>query len=105
MPQPMEPKMIDRKWLGLCDRPHRDLREFLERAERVGEVARVKGANWDLELGAPAEIVNQRRSEAPAGTTEPATDFRERHKFRRQRRARFRHARRPPFPSRPRRSH
>jgi len=67
MPQPMEPKMIDRKWLGLCDRPHRDLREFLERAESVGEVARVKGANWDLELGALAKIVNHRRSKAPAG--------------------------------------
>src|ERR1035437_1141450 len=66
MPQAIEPKTIDRTWLGLYDRPHRDLREFLERAESIGEVTRVKGANWDLEMGALAEIVNHKRSEAPA---------------------------------------
>jgi hypothetical protein len=66
MSQTIDPKMTDRKWLGLFDRPHRDLREFLERAESVGEVMHVKGANWDLELGALAEIVNHKKSEAPA---------------------------------------
>ena len=30
------------------DRPYRDLREFLQRAERAGEVVRVPGASWDL---------------------------------------------------------
>ena len=65
MPQTMDSKTTDRKWLGLYDLPHRDLREFLERAESIGEVTRVKGANWDLELGALAEIVNHKRSEAP----------------------------------------
>ena len=29
---------IQRSWLGLYNRPHRDLREFLERAERAGEI-------------------------------------------------------------------
>ena len=66
MPQTIESKATDRKWLGIYDRPHRDLREFLERAESIGEITRVKGANWDLELGALAEIVNHKRSEAPA---------------------------------------
>src|ERR1700722_7823489 len=66
MTQTIEPKTADRKWLGLYDRPHRDLREFLERAESLGEVTRVKGASWDLELGALAEIVNHKKSEAPA---------------------------------------
>ena len=66
MSQTVDSKTIDRKWLGLYDRPHRDLREFLERAESLGEVTRVPGANWDLELGALAEIVNHKRSEAPA---------------------------------------
>src|ERR1700686_153951 len=66
MSQTMDSKTSDRKWLGLYDRHHRDLREFLERAESIGEVTRVKGASWDLELGALAEIVNHKRSEAPA---------------------------------------
>jgi UbiD family decarboxylase len=66
MPQGIEPKMTGRSWLGLYDRPHRDLREFLERAEKAGEVLRVKGVSWDLEMGALAEVVNHKRSEAPA---------------------------------------
>ena len=57
---------IQRSWLGLYNRPHRDLREFLERAERAGEIVRAVGVDWDLEMGALAEIVNHRRTEAPA---------------------------------------
>src|SRR5580700_11079337 len=75
MPQTMEPKIAGRKWLGLYDRPHRDLREFIERAEKLGEIARVKGASWDLELGALAEIVNHKRSEAPALLCEDITGY------------------------------
>ena len=75
MPQTMDSKTTDRKWLGLYDRPHRDLREFLDRAESLGEVTRVKGANWDLELGALAEIVNHKRSEAPALLFEDITGY------------------------------
>ena len=65
MSQTIDPKTADRKWLGLYDRPHRDLSEFLERAESIGEVARVQGANWDLELGALAEIVNHKTIGSP----------------------------------------
>src|SRR6202140_2818897 len=75
MSKTMDPKTTDRKWLGLYDRPHRDLREFLERAEGLGEVTRVKGANWDLELGALAEIVNHKRSEASALLFEDITGY------------------------------
>jgi hypothetical protein len=56
MPQTMDSKTTDRKWLGRYDCPRRDLREFLERAENVGEVTQVKVANWNFGLGALAEI-------------------------------------------------
>jgi len=39
------------------DRPHADLREFVSRAERAGELLRVPGADWNLEMGALAEAV------------------------------------------------
>jgi UbiD family decarboxylase len=48
------------------DRPHADLREFVARAEEAGELLRIKGADWDLEMGALAEIVNHARPEPPA---------------------------------------
>lgn len=47
-------------------RPHSDLREFLERTERAGELLRVPGVDWDLEMGALAEAVCHAKSEAPA---------------------------------------
>src|SRR5205807_3461806 len=43
------------------DRPHRDLREFIARAERAGEIVRIAGADWNLEMGTLAEIVNHGR--------------------------------------------
>ena len=48
------------------DRPHDDLREFITRAERAGEIARIKGADWKLEMGTLGEIVNHARPEPPA---------------------------------------
>ena len=47
------------------DRPHQDLREALERIERAGELLRVKGADWNLEMGALAEIVHRRAQHNP----------------------------------------
>lgn len=48
-------------------RPHADVREFLTRVERAGELLHVPGADWNLEMGALAEVVNQGgRSHAPA---------------------------------------
>src|SRR5260370_19306984 len=48
------------------DRPHDDLREFIARAERAGEIVRIRGAHWKLEMGTLAEIVNHAKPEPPA---------------------------------------
>ena len=46
---------------------HRDLREWLEQADKLGELKRVRGAHWDLEMGGLAEIVAREAKEvAPA---------------------------------------
>ena len=82
MSRTTESKTADRKWLGQYERPHRDLREFLERAESVGEVTHVKGANWDLELGALAEIVNHKKSQAPALLFEDIAGYMQIRRFR-----------------------
>src|SRR6266699_2221622 len=42
------------------ERPHADLREFLSRIERAGELLTIPGANWTLEMGTLAEAVNER---------------------------------------------
>src|SRR5260370_6731791 len=57
------------------DRPHRDLREFITRAERAGEVVSIKGADWKLEMGTLAEIVNHARPEPPAILFEDVPDY------------------------------
>ena len=46
--------------------PHEDLREFIKRAEEAGEILRIKGADWKLEMGTLGEIVNHARPEPPA---------------------------------------
>src|SRR2546427_6518443 len=47
------------------DRPHADLREFLSRIERAGELLTIPGVNWNLEMGTLAEAVNE-RPDSPA---------------------------------------
>ena len=47
------------------DRPHADLREAIERLERSGELRRIRGADWKLEMGTLAEIV-YREANPPA---------------------------------------
>jgi 4-hydroxy-3-polyprenylbenzoate decarboxylase len=46
--------------------PHADLREFLARIEAAGELLRISGAHWDLEIGTLAEIVCHAKPEPPA---------------------------------------
>jgi 4-hydroxy-3-polyprenylbenzoate decarboxylase len=46
--------------------PHEDLREFIRRAEAAGEIVRISGADWTLEIGTLGEIVNHARPEPPA---------------------------------------
>ena len=48
------------------NRPHADLREFIARAESAGEIVRIMDADWKLEMGTLAEIVNHGRPEPPA---------------------------------------
>jgi 4-hydroxy-3-polyprenylbenzoate decarboxylase len=47
------------------DQPHLDLREFLTRIDKAGELLRIPRADWNLEMGTLAESVNE-RSNAPA---------------------------------------
>src|SRR5260221_1496913 len=56
------------------DGPHRDLREFLSRIERAGELLRVPGAHWNLEMGTLAESVNE-RPDAPAVLFEDESEY------------------------------
>src|SRR4029453_11265307 len=63
------PTMLDKSKphsFNAYDRPHADLREFVARTEEAGELLRVKGAHWDLEMGTLAEIVYHARPEPPA---------------------------------------
>ncbi len=46
--------------------PVRDLRDFIARCEAAGELIHVDGADWKEEMGAVAELVNHKRSNAPA---------------------------------------
>ena len=49
------------------DAPHADLRELVERVERAGELKRIEGANWNLEVGTLTEIVyNEKQNNPPA---------------------------------------
>ncbi len=50
---------------GAPNRPYDDLREFIDRVERAGELLRIKGVDWNLEMGTIAEIVYQTRQNAP----------------------------------------
>src|SRR5215467_6406180 len=46
--------------------PHADIREFLVRIEAAGELLRIPGAHWDLEIGTLCEIVCHTKPEPPA---------------------------------------
>ena len=46
-------------------KPHADLRDWLERVEAIGELKRVSGVDWNLEMGAVAEMIYHARPENP----------------------------------------
>jgi len=53
-----------------------DLREWLERVEKLGELKVVRGAHWDLEMAGLAEIVSREaKGAAPAMLFDEITDF------------------------------
>ncbi|MBI4527450.1 MAG: UbiD family decarboxylase [Deltaproteobacteria bacterium] len=43
-----------------------DLRLWLENVEKLGQLERIAGAHWDLEIGALAEVILERLSSPPA---------------------------------------
>jgi UbiD family decarboxylase len=50
---------------GAFAAPHSDLREWLDRVESIGELKRVAGVDWNLEMGAVAEMIYHARPENP----------------------------------------
>lgn len=44
--------------------PYRDLREFLKRLEEIGQLRKVEGAEWNLEIGALSHLVSEKRGPA-----------------------------------------
>jgi 3-polyprenyl-4-hydroxybenzoate decarboxylase len=47
--------------IGACD-----LRDWLKAVEATGQLEKISGAHWDLELGALTEIILERMSTPPA---------------------------------------
>ena len=45
---------VERQWLTYGT-PHVDLRDFIDRADKAGELVHAKGVHWDLEMGALAD--------------------------------------------------
>jgi 4-hydroxy-3-polyprenylbenzoate decarboxylase len=45
--------------------PHVDLRDWMARVDAIGEIKRVQGAHWNLEMGAVAEMIYHARPENP----------------------------------------
>ena len=45
--------------------PHEDLRDYLDRVERIGEMRRIAGVSWDLEMGAISEMFGAERPDGP----------------------------------------
>ncbi len=51
--------------IGEYAEPHADLREWIARVEALGELKRVSGVDWNLEMGAIAEMIYQATPENP----------------------------------------
>ena len=51
-------------WIQHNDR-HEDLREFLDRVDRIGELRRIDGADRDIEMGAISELLGAERPDNP----------------------------------------
>ena len=52
------------QWLNY-NAVHNDLREFLDRADRLGEVKKISGASWDLEMAGISEMFGHERPDNP----------------------------------------
>ena len=47
---------------GNVPRPYEDVRQWLELVESMGELKRIDGADWDLEIGTMAELIYRERT-------------------------------------------
>ena len=55
---------------------HKDLRDLLVRFEEIGELERIQGADWNLEMAALSEMVSARNpGRSPALLFENITDY------------------------------
>ena len=54
-----------REGYGAYDAPHEDLREWIERTEAMGELMRVEGVDWNLEMGSVAEMIYHAKPDNP----------------------------------------
>ena len=52
-------------YAGEFNKPHVDLRDWIERVSSVGELMRISGVDWNLEMGAVAEMIYHARPENP----------------------------------------
>lgn len=52
-------------YAGEFSKPHVDLRDWIERVSSVGELMRISGVDWNLEMGAVAEMIYHARPENP----------------------------------------
>ncbi len=52
-------------YAGEFGKPHVDLRDWIERVSSVGELMRISGVDWNLEMGAVAEMIYHARPENP----------------------------------------
>jgi UbiD family decarboxylase len=51
--------------VGEYEKPHADLRDWIERVDGIGELMRVSGVDWNLEMGAVAEMIYQAKPDNP----------------------------------------
>jgi UbiD family decarboxylase len=51
--------------IGEFAEPHVDLRDWIARVESIGELMRVSGVNWNLEMGAVAEMIYHAHADNP----------------------------------------
>ena len=54
---------------------YQDLREWLEQVDALGELRRVEGAHWDLEIGTITELVRRENPHPPALLFEDLPDY------------------------------
>jgi UbiD family decarboxylase len=60
-----KPRIANPIRIGEFAEPHVDLRDWIERVDSIGEIKRVSGADWKLEMGLIAEMIYHGQPENP----------------------------------------